>query len=181
MSEDAPKRTATTRDLMKKYGVTRPAISGWIEAGLPHDRLGEGTRGELRFDLEETAGWVRSTGRAMKRGRRSNLQRKLDQNPAASGDVARIELEHAEAKLRKDLAAAEKAEMELDTLRGKLLDAEEVKQGHLDRIARARAVFLGGPASLGPDLVGKDLPEIEAVLRDWVYQGLTELATEGDD
>ena len=162
---------------MDRYTVKRPAISAWIEAGLPHERIGPGTRGELRFDLEEVAAWVKTTGRAARRGRGKKAGLTGQQNAT----LTTIEIEHAEAKLRKDLAAAEKAEMELDRLHDRLLDADEVKQGHLDRIARAKAVLLGAPASLSPDLVGLEQIEIEARLSDWICLALAELASEGND
>lgn len=180
---DSTERTATSRDLMDRFQVTRPTITSWIEAGCPHEREGEGSRAPLRFDLDEVVQWVKTTGRTMRRGgdRRSlSFRSGSDNQNGTNGTINQIELEHAEAKLRKDLAAAEKAEMELDRLRDKLLDADEVKMGHLDRIARARAVLLGGPSSLAPDLVGLDQPAIEARLKDWVCLSLAELASEGD-
>ena len=186
-------RTVTTKEVMEHFDVKAHTISGWINNGAPHTRIGAGKRGELRFDLAELSQWVRTAGRKFRRGRgkkgpgsggdRHSLRAKLERqgiNPNSEAGLGALEIErqHAEAKLRKDLAAAEKAEMELERLRGQLLDAEDVKQGHLDRIARARAVLMGGPASLAPDLEMQTAEVIESRLRDWVFQSLHELASD---
>lgn len=170
-------RKTSLKVVADHFSVTKATIGNWIRAGCPHDRPGGTPKSPPKFDLDEVSVWVKKTGRRVRHGGDSrSLAKRLNLDPGSEGES--LTIEQAKAKLRKDLAAAEKAEMELERLRGELLDAEEVKQGQLDRIARARAVLLGGPASLAPDLEGLAQDEIEERLRDWVHQSLMELASD---
>lgn len=173
MSSSEIERTASTADVMARFDVTQPTVSNWTRDGCPHSRDGEGKRAPFLFDLDEVSRWV-------KRERRSIVKASRDDS-AESSEIATLELTHARAKCRKDLAAAEKAELELDKARGKLVDVEEVKQGQLDRIARARAVLLGIPSSLAPDLAGESVEDIERCLSDAIHNALMELSKDPDE
>lgn len=171
---------STLRDVCKHFDVSESAVRKWLREGVPCQK-GPKKNSPLMFSLDEVSAWIKATGRNLRNGgdRRSPTF-KLKRGPGRPRkEVSDIEIEHAEVKLRKDLAMAEKAELELEVRKGELLEAAEVKQGHLDRIARARAVLLGGPSTLASDLVGLEVPEIEARLQEWVYQSLNELATDG--
>ena len=173
-NDEEPTRTSTAADVMKRYGCTQPTVSNWAKDGCPHSRANSGGRSPLLFDMDEVAAWVKKTRRKIK---------KLSRNDDDGEDSQRehIDLMHARAKYRKDLAAAEKAELELERLHGRLISAEDVKQGQLDRIARARAVLCGISASIAPDLVGLDEPEIEQMVKNAIYAALTELSREVDE
>lgn len=172
MSSAETDRTSSTADVMERFGVTQPTVSNWTRGGCPHSRDGEGRRAPLLFDLDEVSRWVKKERRTVVKASQSD--------DSGTSELDLLEVQHARAKYRKDLAAAERSELELDKARGKLVDTEEVKQGQLDRIARARAVLLGIPSSLAPDLVGEDLVEIERTLTDAIYGALTELSKDPD-
>ena len=80
------------------------------------------------------------------------------------------------AKLRKELAMAQKYEIECEQKRGNLIPVEEVERSRLDRVAYARAHTIGMPSILAPDLAHAPLEVIEAALTEWVAQILSDLA-----
>ena len=71
----------------------------------------------------------------------------------------------------------DQAELALARERGGLVSAERVKETWAEHIANARARLLSLPTKAAGLLQGKRNPaEIEALLRDLVYEALTELA-----
>jgi len=116
----------------------------------------------LKVVLADVKAWMKEVGRTGKAGgdRDDDLRK-----------------QRLRAQIRKDIAQAERYEMELQIRRGELLDREDVEQGRLDRVAFARAVLLGGPARLAPDLVGLGVEEIEQQLSAWIDEALKELAS----
>lgn len=191
-AETVPDRTATAGDVQERFRVTQQTVSQWVKAGCPHSRKGSGLRAPLVFDLEEVSRWVKQTGRTLRRGGdRKSLLFKLrgergaapDGEPAAEevSNLTSIELAHAEAKLRKDVAAAELAELELERRKGLLLDAEEVKQGQLARIARAKAILMSIPSGMANVLADLQPHEIEPILRERVIGALQQLATDDEE
>lgn len=183
-------RNATTRDVADKYGCSMPAVKLWRDAGMPCEKRGT----NYYYDLDEVSAWIRKTGRGYRIGQLGGDTKSLsskalvpdeDGNPPKRGPgrppkappsereaAFNLELEHKEAKLRKDLAAAERAELELEKLRGLLVPADEVKEQQLARIAYARARLIGIPATMAPYIS----EEAQGLLRDRIFDALEELS-----
>ena len=82
------------------------------------------------------------------------------------------------ARLKK--AQAEKAEIEVEVLRGSLLPADEVERAWADHIVAARAKLLGMSSKLAQQLssmFGGDVGEIEDRIEDEVEEALGELGS----
>lgn len=177
-------RAATSKDVQARFDCSQPTVSSWVKAGCPHDKAPRegGGRPITLFDLDEVAQWVKKTRRNISPtggGDHSSFAYRQGFDDADRTPVQELDIAQQRAKLRKDLAAAEKAELELDKIKGLLLDAEEVKMGQLARIARARAVLLGGPATLAQSTTG-DPEQDEPLLAEWVHRSLTALSEEDE-
>jgi hypothetical protein len=180
---DEVARTASTKDVMERFGLTKTQVASLVKQGMPHDtkpRPGGGRPNNL-YNLEEVSLWVKRRRKELKHGgdRRSAgfKHGNGESNKKASDTLAEIEIEHARAKLRKDLAAAEKNELLVEQLKDSLISREDVQLEMLAKIARARAVLLGGPSVLAQDTTG-DQEHDEELLSEWVHRSLTELATD---
>lgn len=181
---DTPDDSVSLKAAAKHFKVSTETVRNWMkDRGMPFYK-GEDRNDRVWISITEMSQWVRDMKREIKHGgdRRSPaaIARRTG-GEAAAQHLTTIEAQHAEAKLRKDLAAAQKAEIELARLEEKLLDAEDVKRGQLERIAHARAVLMGIPASVAPDLVDLQAPEIEAMLRDQIHLALMALSKEDID
>ncbi len=82
------------------------------------------------------------------------------------------------AKLRKELAMAQRYELDVEQKRGNLISKEEVERTRLERVAYARARMIGGPSILAPDLAHASLEVVEEALNKWIAQILADLAGE---
>lgn len=82
------------------------------------------------------------------------------------------------AAARKELADAQKKELEIAQRRGQLLDAGEVERGRVQRIMVVRQGLLGLPAKLASRLVGRAQEEIQAELDAEVDTLLRQFAEE---
>lgn len=178
-------RSANSKAVMARFECSQPTVSSWVKAGCPHTKEPRegGGRPQTLFDLDEVAQWVKKTRRNISPtggGDHSSFAYRQGLESPDKTAVADLDIAQQRAKLRKDLAAAEKAELELDKLKGLLLDSAEVKMGQLARIARARAVLLGGPAVLAQETKG-DPEHDETILAEWVHRSLLALAEEDDE
>ena len=180
-----PDRTASSKAVMARFDCSQSTVSSWIRAGCPHtkEKRESGGRPRTLFDLDEVAQWVKKERRNISPtggGDHSSFAYRQGLDNPDKTAIADLDVAQQRAKLRKDLAAAEKAELELDKLKGMLLDAEDVKLGQLARIARARAVLLGGPAVLSQNTLG-DPEADEKLLAEWVHRALLALSEEDDE
>jgi len=179
MADSKPAREATSKDVQARFDVQPPAVSRWVKAGCPHDKI----KNRTFFNLDEVAAWVKVHRKNLGEvgGDRRSLSYRMEKGTRSEKEkltaAQDIEMAQARAKLRKDLAAAETAELKLEHMKGQLLSKEEVEQATLSKIARARAVLLGGPSVLAQDTTG-DQAHDESLLKEWVHRALTELATE---
>ena len=80
------------------------------------------------------------------------------------------------AKTRLTTAMAELRENELAEQRGDLHRASAVVKVWTDNVMNAKTRLLSIPSKIGPELVGKDLLEIQAKLKSAIYEALEELA-----
>lgn len=73
-----------------------------------------------------------------------------------------------DAQARKESAEADKAEMERDQMRGRLIEREQVEQALADVVSLARQSVENLPHRVAGQLVGKDFDQIVALLRQEV-------------
>ena len=187
-------RKRIAQEVCADLGISRPTLTRWCKVGCPHDRDGR----LYLFDLEEVRQWMHAVGYGEGHGGDSSEPPLTPEEGQAAAraiqedtptldplsvenleeaDLRELRHRHLVAKVRKDVADAMRKELDLQVRRGELLDREEVEQGRLDRVSYARAVLLGGPARLAPDLVGLDVEGIEAQLSEWIDEALRELAS----
>lgn len=85
----------------------------------------------------------------------------------------------AKAKAKRETYRAQMAEVEYRQKIGELLEAEEVKQLWAEQVAIAKGRMLALPARLAPAVIGVgDLRTIEGLIRDAIYEALTELSSD---
>jgi phage terminase Nu1 subunit (DNA packaging protein) len=89
----------------------------------------------------------------------------------------------ATEKLRLLKAQAEKAELELEVLKDKYIEASEVEFSWSNLVLVFRARMLAIPSKLVRPLAsaGSDFAKIEQILEDEIYDALTELSKHGDE
>ncbi len=80
------------------------------------------------------------------------------------------------ARTRLVTAQAELAEAQLAEERGELHRASAVVKVWTDNVSNARTRLLAIPSKVGPELVGQNLTEIQARLKEAIYEALKELA-----
>lgn len=177
----APEGYVSTAELTRILGVTQPTLGRWAKAGCPCIKVGRGRH----WNVEAVRAWMAEVNRTGKRGGDMSLRegRGTDHRVAgaaapsskAAGDLREQKLR---AQIRKEIAQANKHELDVAKRRGQLLEREDVERQRVERVAHARAVLIGGPSNLAPDLVDLDAERIERRLREWVHRALRELAGE---
>jgi phage terminase Nu1 subunit (DNA packaging protein) len=92
-------------------------------------------------------------------------------------------LEQKDFKARLLKAQAEKAELELDVLKEKYLEASEVEFTWSDMVLTFRSRMLAIPSKLVGSLAaaGGDFAKIQKILEDEIYDALTELSKSDDE
>ena len=86
----------------------------------------------------------------------------------------------AEQKTRLTKAQADKAELEVSELEGKLIPATLGQETWQDFVANVRAKLLGLPSKLAHQVIAaEDYAEAEKLLKKEVYEALNELAEDG--
>jgi phage terminase Nu1 subunit (DNA packaging protein) len=86
-----------------------------------------------------------------------------------------LDLQPQRAQLAKK--QREKIELQIGQMKGKLLDAEEVKQTWIKLIYNCRARLLAIPTRLAVEIINCKTPaHAQAMLRDLIYEALTELS-----
>lgn len=80
------------------------------------------------------------------------------------------------AKTRLTTATAEIQELKLSQERGEVVRSSAVMKVWCDNVLRAKTKLLSIPAKISPELLGKDLNEIEAKLANEIDEALKELA-----
>ena len=93
------------------------------------------------------------------------------------GDKIDIE----EAKRRKLAAEAELAEVELQTVQGKLIPAEQIEKEWAEMIMNCRAKLLSIPAKVSPEVyAADDLTTVKVLLKQALNEALNELSVGGE-
>tara|TARA_R100000655_G_scaffold37044_1_gene71660 strand:+ start:64 stop:564 length:501 start_codon:yes stop_codon:yes gene_type:complete len=149
---------ATQREAAEHLGLSVKSISQLIKNGVLPSKRG---RSPLNIDvcrhayisyLRKLSGYHKTSG---------------------TGDIA-------EEKTRLTKAQADKAELEVSELEGKLIPAQLVQDTWTDFVANVRAKLLGMPSRLAHQMIAtEDYAEAEKLLKDCVYDALNELAENG--
>ena len=101
------------------------------------------------------------------------IRRELEKVNAKGGDILDYEAERA----RLTHGQANKVEMETAVMRGELIPAEVVAHVQSDMVGRARARLLSIPTKAAHAILGiTELNEAKDVLKEFIYEALTELA-----
>lgn len=124
---------------------------------FPVIRKGRGRAGS-DYETSEVIAWIN--------------RRNLD-NLIGNDDL--IDLE--EAKRRKMAAEAALAEVELEKMRGTLVEMETIEKTWTELVANCRAKLLSIPAKTSPEVfAAENLTEVKAVLKGAILEALNELA-----
>ena len=145
-----------TADTASALGVTARTLRRWREDGMPAERDGR----HWSYDLDAIRQWLEDR----------------DDDDVATGAPAGLREELLRARIRNTLAQAARNEELLRLSRGELLEASEVEQGRLERIAAARGVLLGMPATLAGRVAHCDSETVERAVRAEVHKALEELS-----
>ena len=149
---------ATQREAAEHLGLSVKSISQLIKNGVLPSKRG---RSPLDIDICRHA-YI-------------SYLRKLSgyHKTSGTGDIA-------EEKTRLTKAQADKAELEVSELEGKLIPAHLVQDTWIDFVANVRAKLLGMPSRLAHQMIAtEDYAEAEKLLKDCVYDALNELAENG--
>lgn len=80
-------------------------------------------------------------------------------------------------KVRLTRAQADERELKVAELEGQLLDADQVQREWCKMVASFRAKILSVPIRLAAQVVTLDAAQAEALLRDYLHEALSELAS----
>jgi len=142
-------------ELAEAIGVSRLTVENWIGRGCPVTE--KGSRGR-RWALNpaDVVAWL--------------LAR--DRNGTKAPDLTRARAELAQAQ-------AEKAKLELATLRGRLIPADKIERAWSDLILAFRSRALAIPKKLAPRVSEATTAEAERILEEEIHEALAELAAGG--
>lgn len=143
-------------DVVRKLKVDEQTVRRWRRAGAPFAVEPDGQR-RLYCDPIALQAWLDQRGKVPgKMGRPSDID-------GASGS-AKDAL--AAAKLRKEIALATKAELDVAERKGELQPRAEVEQAAIARILAVKAALLGLAARVTPRAVGQDGATIHAIVEE---------------
>ena len=146
----------TQAQFAKHFGVSTPAVCDLMARGIvPRDAsLEDGCKAYTKHLREKAAG----------RGEGED-----------DGELTR-------EKTRLTKAQADKVELEVEELRGALVRVEAVERERGDLVAAARAKLLSLPGKAAPLVMASgNLLEAERIIKNLVYEALTELARGTDE
>ena len=149
---------ATRKEVAEHLDLSVVSISKLIEKGVLDVKIG---RNPMDLDVcrKNYINYLRQLGGYNKR--------------TGSGDIA-------EENTRLTKAQADKAELEVSELEGKLIPATLVQETWQDFVANVRAKLLGLPSKLAHQVIAaEDYAEAEKLLKKEVYEALNELAEDG--
>ena len=157
----AESRTLPIAELCNILGLSVRTIRGYASKGMPHTK--GGPAGPAAFSAEECQAWIRAN--VAKRGGRKKAA------PAQPADHAM-----AAAKLRKELALAERYEMMVAREKGDLVSGTEVQEEWNRRIGQAKEALMSIPPSVAPRIVGLTSPaEIDQIIVQQIRDVCSEL------
>ena len=149
---------ANKSELAAALGVNRRTVTRWFE-----DPTHPEARPDGRLSVIEWQAWVDVNGKKSD-GNKNPTQTELKSKQIA---LQNQKLEYQVKILRKEYSAN-----------------KDVEQWVGEMVAQAKRVLLGGPQSLAPQVIGIQIHEAEAMLRQWVHDVLARLSaypTGGDE
>lgn len=155
-SSNAAKRNMTLLEIAGELELHETAVRRYIREGCPASKR----KGMWYLAREEVAAWMAEQNRSGKVGR-----------PTQS-----VSEEIKAEQLRVLRARADKAEMELEESRHRLLPAEDVEASNIRKILTVKAGLLGLPPAIAPQLAGLGVPEIQQRLEQEFTRLLEEFA-----
>lgn len=138
----------TAREVAGLWGVTAQAVGLWHRAGCPRNE--DGT-----YALKGVIGWREA------RIREEEKSRGEDRAPSLE---------------RMRQARAEQEELKLSVVKGELLRREDVERGRVARVVALKRGLLALPRVAAPLLVGLELREIQALLKEQIEERIREFA-----
>ena len=149
---------ATQRELAEHLDLSTKRISELIRDGILPSKMG---RSPLNIDVCRIAyiSYLRKLGGYNKR--------------SGGGDIA-------EEKTRLTKFQADKAELEVNQLEGKLIPAQLVQDTWTDFVANVRAKLLGLPSRIAHQVIALETyPEAEQLIKENINDALSELGQNG--
>jgi phage terminase Nu1 subunit (DNA packaging protein) len=134
----------------QKLNVSLTTLDNWRRKGCPHTKTGK----QVYFEIEVLNRWLdnRSSG----------------------------ELDYTQERAKLTRLQAERATLDLEQQRGKLLPLEMVILAWQGQVANARAKLLALPPKVASQVLGMEsYVEVEHAIRDIIYEALDELADDG--
>ena len=149
---------ATRKEVAEHLDLSLVSISKLIQKGVLDVKQGRNPM-DLELCRKNYINYLRTLGNYNKR--------------TGTGDIA-------EEKTRLTKAQADKAELEVSELEGKLIPAPLVQDTWTDFVANVRAKLLGMPSRLAHQMIAtENYAEAEKLLKDSIYDALNELADNG--
>lgn len=156
-------RNLTADQLADELELFPKTLKAYAKRGCPHDAPKKHGEPYL-FDRGEVVAWMKANEITGNVGR-----------PAPTGTIGeKVKL----AQIRVLTAKGEKAELELQQLRGSLVSRDEAERDRVECATYFRNSLLGLPASLSPQLAGLSAPEIHTKLEAEFRRLLERLAKE---
>lgn len=136
------------------------------------DTLTKLTGSTRRTILNKCTDLTRTTGKG-----REHLFESKDALPLIIGGRKTDDKTLESERTRLASAQAEKTELEVDVIKGSLIPAENVESVVNNMVSSFRAKMLSLPTKAAPSVVQlADVAEAEGLLREYVYEALTELS-----
>ncbi len=169
-------------DYARHRGCTQPYISRIVKEGRLHGAVTP--EGHIIRELADDLLGPR-TQRVPPGGVAVDLDRTIQEPNARPATIATVDAEptaYSEARARRETASATKAELELEELRGRLVDRTTIVAEIEGRVGRLRDRLLGLPYELSDRLAHITEPaKVRAELTQAIERALTESAQGEDD
>jgi len=135
-------------------------IATWVTRGCPYVQKGHKGKPWL-FNVATVVQWKEQQAR-----------------DSVIGNNDAVDLD--EARRRKVSAEAAIAELNLQQLRGELIEVEAVAQAVADEYSNVRQRLLAMPTKLAPQVIPVDsIPEAEALIQEFIHEAIEELTQDG--
>ncbi len=174
MGDKRTKQGASQREAGIYFGVDPSTISDWVRKGwvarFPDRSIDlEGTKKLVEANRSPRGGVINRTTKAGGTTT-TRIDGTEEENPTGQTTLT-------EAKTRREIALAEKAELEVARLRGELVPRAEAESAYLEVIAALKANLEAVPQRVAPVLVGnKDIRAIRDIVRREIETAMRRLS-----
>jgi len=164
----AKKPKMTQAEYARYRGVSKVAVGRAIKSGrLAASVVVEGRSRRILVDLADRE-W----------SERTDLARAAVPTEAGAAPQSKAAIDIRDAKLRRELAAAERAELDLGKRRGELVLADDVSRAVADAFAQVRTRLLSVPSRAKQRRPGLSVDDV-LVIEELIREALEELADAG--